>query len=90
MRTEFRDKIRIYGNPAFEVWNFINGKRSVLEITNAVNAEYSGVHQGRNLTAMKFAYEVEKETRIITLKDVLDYLEAMEAVGIVSIKTKED
>jgi len=88
MRRDYGSKMRLARLPVFEVWNFIDGKRSILDIANAVSAEYSGVYQGRELIARKFAYEVDPATKIIPLKDVSDYLEAMEAVGIINIKKK--
>ena len=71
---------------SFEVANFIDGKRSILDIYNAVRAEYGNVTTGSN--EHKFAYVVTPDTRDVQIRSVVDYILAMEKAGLVKINRK--
>ncbi len=64
-----------------EVTNFINGKRSVLDIYNAVRAEYGNVTTAS--TPAKFAYNVTPETHDVEIDAVYDYILAMVKAGLI-------
>jgi hypothetical protein len=74
---------RIRGLAGSEVPAFINGSRSILDIYNAVRAEYGNVTTGSN--EWKFAYVVTPETGDISLEAVAAYILAMEEAGMVEI-----
>jgi len=71
---------------SFEVPNFIDGKRSILDIYNAVRAEYGNVTTSSN--EHKYAYIVTPETPDVKIQSVVDYIQAMEKTGLVEIKNK--
>ncbi len=74
---------RLPGLAASEASWFIDGERSVLDIWQAVRAEYGQVTTSRN--DYKFAYVITPDTPDITLEAVTAYLEAMEKAGLVEI-----
>ena len=77
---------RVTGLAASEVPAFIDGTRSVLDIYNAVRAEYGNVTTGSN--DFKFAYVVTPDTPDIELDAVVNYIRAMEKAGLVEIAKK--
>jgi hypothetical protein len=80
------EKPRVTGLAASEVPAFIDGTRSVLDIYNAVRAEYGNVTTGSN--DFKFAYVVTPDTPDIELEAVVNYVRAMEKAGLVEIVRK--
>ncbi len=77
------DNERIRGLAGSEVPAFINGSRSILDIYNAVRAEYGNVTTGSN--EWKFAYVITPETMDISLEAVAGYILAMKEAGMVEI-----
>jgi len=69
-----------------EVPNFIDGKRSILDIYNLVRAEYGYVNTGIN--EHKFAYVVSPEFPDISLESVAHYINAMEKAGLIELSKK--
>ena len=86
MRSNYGNLMRVRGDARFEVENFINGKKTILDIYRAVDAEFGGVVQGAGRTPLKFQYEIDPGFGQIKLKDVADYITAMEKAGIVRFK----
>jgi len=86
MQKDWGQYLRLYGDVAFEVRNFIDGERSILDIYKAVDSEFGGVVQGYRRTEHKFQYAISPAFRQIKLKDVADYITAMEKAGIVKFK----
>lgn len=80
------EKPRVTGLAASEVPAFIDGTRSLLDIANAVRAEYGNVTTSSN--DFKFAYVVTPETPDIDLEAVVGYVRAMEKAGLVEIVKK--
>ncbi len=80
------DSPRLPRLASFEIPNFIDGKRSILDIYNAVRAEYGNVTTGSN--EHKFAYVVTPDTRDVQIRSVVDYILAMEKAGLVKINKK--
>ncbi len=78
-----REGARLPALAASEVAGFVDGKRSILDIYNAVRAEYGHVNTSSN--DFKFAYVVTADTPDIELKPVVDYLTAMEKAGLIAI-----
>jgi aminopeptidase YwaD len=78
-----RERPPLVGLPAAEVQAFIDGRRSVLDIYNAVRAEYGNVTTSSN--AFKFAYVVTPDTPDIGLEAVTAYIRTMEQAGLVSL-----
>jgi hypothetical protein len=86
MRRNQRSLMRVRGDISFEVENFIDGEKSILDIYRAVDAEFGGVVQERGRTPLKFQYEIDPRYPQIKLKDVADYITAMEKAGIVKFR----
>lgn len=80
------EKPRVTGLAASEVPAFIDGARSLLDISNAVRAEYGNVTTSSH--DFKFAYIVTPETPDIELEAVTGYIRAMEKAGLVEIVRK--
>lgn len=78
-----RDRAGLPSLAASEVPNFIDGKRSILDIYNAVRAEYGNVDTSSH--EHKFAYVVKPENPDVQLKSVADHIQAMEKAGLVEI-----
>jgi hypothetical protein len=76
---------RLPGLAASEVANFIDGTRSILDIYNAVRAEYGNVTTNNN--EWKFAYVVTPDTADIDMETVAAAIRAMEKAGLVEIVT---
>jgi len=74
---------RLPGLAASEASWFIDGERSLLDIWQAVRAEYGQVTTSRN--DYKFAYVVTPDTPDITLEAVAAYVDAMEKAGLVEV-----
>jgi aminopeptidase YwaD len=81
-----KDSPRMPRLASFEVPNFIDGKRSILEIYNSVRAEYGNVTTSSN--EHKFAYVITPETSDVQIQSVVDYITAMEKAGLVEINKK--
>lgn len=77
---------RLPGLASSEITNFIDGKRSVLDIYNAVRAECGNLVVGVNDT--KFAYLLSPDAPDITLEQVVSALRALEAAGTIEIVKK--
>ncbi|MBM3790578.1 MAG: M28 family peptidase [Acidobacteria bacterium] len=77
---------RLSGLASFEVPIFIDGSRSVLAIYQAVRAEHGHVDTGSS--EHKFAYVVKPEAADIPLQAVVDYIQALEKVGLVEIQRR--
>jgi hypothetical protein len=77
------EKPRLVGLAAAEASNFIDGQRSILDIFNAIRAEYGQVTTSAN--DFKFAYVVTPETPDIELDAVVGHIRAMEKAGLVEI-----
>jgi aminopeptidase YwaD len=77
---------RLPGLAQFEVPNFIDGKKSILDIYNAVRAEYGNVTTNNN--EWKFAYVVTPVTDDISIGSVKEYIDAMERAGLIEITKK--
>ena len=78
---------RLPGLAAGEVTNFIDGKRSVLDIYNAVRAECGNLIVGSNET--KFAYLLAPEAPDVDLDLVYAALETLRKNGTIEIRTIE-
>jgi aminopeptidase YwaD len=74
---------RLTGLAVPETSNFIDGERSILDIWNAVRAQYG--HVTTNSTEHKFAYVVTPDTPDIPLEAVAGHIRAMEKAGLVEI-----
>jgi aminopeptidase YwaD len=74
------------GLASSEVANFIDGKRTVLAIYNAVRAECGNLVTGNSDT--KFAYVLSPDAQDVTLEAVLATLQNMEAAGTIEIVKK--
>lgn len=74
---------RLTGLSRSEVPNFVNGERSILDIYNAVRAEYGNVTT--NNAEWKFAYVITPESPDIDIDAVRIYIRAMEQAGLVEI-----
>ncbi|MFC1553023.1 M28 family peptidase [candidate division KSB1 bacterium] len=77
---------RLRGLSSSEVPNFIDGENSILDIYNAVRAEYGNVTT--NNSEWKFAYVVTPETADIELDAVVNYINALEQAGLIEILNK--
>ncbi len=77
---------RLPGLAQFEVPNFIDGEKSILDIYNAVRAEYGNVTTNNN--EWKFAYVVTPVTDDISIGSVKEYIDAMESAGLIEIIKK--
>lgn len=75
--------VRLPGLASSEVPAFVDGTRSILDIYNAVRAEYGNVTTGNS--EWKFAYVVTPETSDVDLEAVAGYILAMEEAGMVEI-----
>jgi hypothetical protein len=81
------DQRRLPGLATSEVTNFIDGKRSVLDIYNAVRAECGNLVAGNNDT--KFAYLISAEAPDVDLDLVYAALDALRKNGAVEFVTVE-
>ncbi|MFB3853717.1 MAG: M28 family peptidase [Vicinamibacterales bacterium] len=77
---------RMPGLASSEVANFIDGKRSILDIYNAVRAECGNLIVGNN--EMKFAYVLSPDVPDIELAQVVAAIKALEASGTIEIVKK--
>lgn len=77
---------RLPGLANSEITNFIDGKRSVLDIYNAVRAECGNLVVGSNDT--KYAFLLSPDAPDITLEQVVAALRALEASGTIEIVKK--
>ena len=77
---------RLFGLSRSEVPNFIDGKKSILDIYNAVRAEYGNVTT--NNAEWKYAYVVTPESRDISIEAVKNYIFAMEKAGLIELVQK--
>jgi hypothetical protein len=77
---------RLSGLAGSEVLNFIDGRRTILEIYQGVRAEYGNVTTSSN--EFKFAYVVTPDTPDVPQEAVLAYIRAMEKAGLVEITKK--
>jgi hypothetical protein len=78
---------RLPGLAASEVTSFIDGKRSILDIYNAVRAECGNLVVGNNDT--KFAYLISAEAPDVDLDLVYAALDALRKSGTIEIVTLE-
>jgi hypothetical protein len=78
---------RLPGLAASEVTNFIDGKRSILDIYNAVRAECGNLVVGNNDT--KFAYLISAEAPDVDLDLVYAALDALRKNGTIEILSLE-
>jgi hypothetical protein len=78
---------RLPGLSASEVTSFIDGKRSILDIYNAVRAECGNLVVGNNDT--KFAYLISAEAPDVDLDLVFGALETLRKNGTIEIVTVE-
>lgn len=76
---------RLPGLASTEVTNFIDGKRSVLEIYQAVRAECGNLVVGRDET--KFAYLLSPDAPDVEFDLVVSAIEALERSGTVELAT---
>ena len=70
----------------FEIPNFIDGERNMLDIYNAVRAEYGNVTTDNY--EWKYAYEITPETEDISMESVEGYINAMEQAGLIEVERK--
>lgn len=77
---------RLPGLAASEVPNFIDGTRSILDIYNAVRAEYGNVTTSNN--DWKFAYVITPDTADVDLELVANAIRNLEKAGLVEITNK--
>jgi hypothetical protein len=75
---------RLPGAAATEVANFIDGKRTVLDIYNAVRAECGNLVVGRDDT--KFAYLLSPDSPDVELEAVIENLQNLEKGGTIEIQ----
>ena len=75
------------GLAASEVSGFIDGRRSILDIYNAVRAEYGHVNTG--VDEFKFAYVVSPDYPDVDMEAVATAITNMVAAGSVEIQKKE-
>ena len=78
--------VRLSSLALFEIPNFIDGEKSILDIYNAVRAEYGNVTTNNN--EWKFAYEITPDTEDISMESVEGYINAMEQAGLIEIERK--
>jgi len=83
LRESLPRGVRLPGLASSEVAAFIDGTRSILDIYNAVRAEYGNVTTSNS--EWKFAYVVTPETGDVDLEAVAGYILAMEEAGMVEI-----
>jgi hypothetical protein len=76
---------RLPGAAAAEVANFIDGKRTVLDIYNAVRAECGNLVVGRDET--KFTYLLSPDAPDVGLDAVIESLRGLEKNGTIEIQT---
>lgn len=79
-----KEGLRLSSLARSEVPNFIDGKRSVLEIYRAVRAEYGNVDTGSS--EHKFAYVVKPDAPDVPLQAVVDLIRAMEKAGLLEFR----
>jgi len=77
------DSPRLPGLAGSEAIAFIDGKRSILDIYDAVRAEYGNVTTSSN--EYKFAYVVTPQTPDIAIEAVANQIRALEKAGLVEI-----
>jgi hypothetical protein len=77
------DGPRLQGLAGGEAVAFIDGRRSILDIYDAVRAEYGNVTTSSN--EYKFAYVVTPETSDIDLEAVANLIRALEKAGLIEI-----
>ena len=77
------DGPRLPGLAGSEASAFIDGKRSILDIYDAVRAEYGNVTTNSN--EFKFAYVVTPQTPDIDIEAVANQIRALEKAGLVEI-----
>ena len=77
------DGPRLQGLAGGEAVAFIDGSRSILDIYDAVRAEYGNVTTSSN--ELKFAYVVTPETSDIDLEAVANLIRALEKAGLVEM-----
>jgi aminopeptidase YwaD len=75
---------RLPGAASTEVTNFIDGKRTALEIYNAVRAECGNLVVGRDET--KFAYLLSPDAPDVELESVIEALQNLEKNGTIEIQ----
>ncbi len=75
---------RLPGSAAGEVVNFIDSKRTALDIYNAVRAECGNLVVGREET--KFAYLLSPDAPDVDLDSVIEGLQTLEKNGIIEIQ----
>lgn len=66
-----------------EIANFIDGRKSILEIYNLVRAEFGRVTTSSN--DFKFAYVITPETEDVPIDRVVGYIRLLEKAGLVQI-----
>lgn len=81
-----QDSPRLAGLARSEVPNFVDGRRSILDIYNAVRAEYGNVTTSNS--EWKFSYVVTPNTSDINIEAVKNYILAMEQAGLVEIERR--
>src|SRR4029453_13256750 len=80
------DSPRLPGLAGPEATAFIDGKRSILDIYDAVRAEYGNVTTSSD--EYKFAYVVTPQTPDIAIEAVANQIRALEKAGLVEIVKK--
>ncbi len=58
------EKIKLIGNTTYEATNFINGKRNLLQIRNALSAEYGPI----DIRALKEYFDILEKAGLIQIK----------------------
>jgi hypothetical protein len=80
------DGPRLQGLAGPEAAAFIDGKRSILDIYDAVRAEYGNVTTNSN--EFKFGYVVTPQTADIDIEAVVNQIRALEQAGLVEISKR--
>lgn len=82
-------KLMSVRNGAYEAVNFADGRRSLLDIAIALNAEYGYVSSNDDvLTESKFQLETSPEYARIEVQDVVAFFQTLEKAGLVRIKAR--